>query len=92
MLKKEIDKLLDKHYKPECEKIRKEFQKEKIKQTIDNLLDKIFEIALDVNWLDRHDSLDEDEDGHHLSYTLQEHSRQRERMKVLIETYIKENK
>ena len=58
---------------------------------IENLLDEIFEIALDTNWLDRHDDVDEDEDGYHLSYTLQEHSRQRERMRTLIETYIKEN-
>lgn len=58
---------------------------------MDNLLDEIFEIALDTNWLDRYDEIDEDEDGYHFSYTLKEHSRQRERMKTLIETYIKEN-
>ena len=58
---------------------------------MDNLLDEIFAIALDTNWLDRYDTVDEDEDGTHLTYTLQEHSRQREKMKTLIETYIKEH-
>jgi len=58
---------------------------------MDNLLDEIFEIALDTDWLDRDDEMDVDEDGYHFSYTLQEHARQRERVKKLIEAYIKEN-
>lgn len=58
---------------------------------MDNLLDEIFAIALDTNWLDRYDTVDEDEGGKHFSYTLQEHSRQREKMRTLIEAYIKEN-
>lgn len=58
---------------------------------MENLLDEIFKIALDTSWLDRYDTVNEDEDGKHFSYTLQEHSRQRERMRALIETYIKEH-
>lgn len=58
---------------------------------MDNLLDEIFEIALDTNWLEHSEGTEVDEDGTHYWWKVQEHPRQRERMRTLIETYIKES-